>query len=161
MFNGSNRPLISNKTERSDLHIAQFDTSLSNCNTIHVIRKRSSFCRSVKYSRKMAELADRYIRHVLWSYKVLFYISSIPILVPILRCVYPIPHNIFEIHFNIILSYLQPGPPSGFVPRGFPTKILHSLLDEIKEAVSKTILFLQFNPLFATTIHALQPPSFI
>jgi hypothetical protein len=127
VFNRSNVTLISSKTERRDLHITNLYISLSNCNTVHVIRKRSCVCRSMKYSSKMVELAGRYIRHILWSYEFLYYISSTPILDRILRCLYPIPHNIFKIHFNIILLYLQPGPSNSFVPRGFPTKILHSL----------------------------------
>ena len=62
MFNRPNWWFISSKTERRDLHIAHLDISLSNCHNVHVIRKRSSVCRSMKYSRKMAELAGRYIR---------------------------------------------------------------------------------------------------
>jgi len=53
VFNGSNRTQISSKTERRDLDIVHLDISLSNCDTLHVIRKRSSVCRSLKYSRKI------------------------------------------------------------------------------------------------------------
>jgi hypothetical protein len=53
VLNGSNETTILSKIHRSGLHIAHFDTSLSNSNVVQIIRKTYSVYRSMKYGRNM------------------------------------------------------------------------------------------------------------
>jgi hypothetical protein len=68
--------------------------------------------------------------NILRSPKVHHRVHDSPSLVPILSQINPVhttPSYLCKIQYNIIIS-LRLGLPSGLLPSGFPTKILHAFL---------------------------------
>jgi hypothetical protein len=63
---------------------------------------------------------------MLWIPQVNYRVHKTPLLAPILNQINPVhttPSYFCKIRFNIILT-----PTSGFIPSGFPTKILYAFL---------------------------------